>query len=125
MKLRRGDMVTASFPGDLKKPRPAVVMQADEFIEAHRTVLLCPLTTFSSSARLFRPVMLPSQANGLEHRSEAMVDKLSPVRKDGIRQQFGTASHAELLAIELALITIAGLDRHLVFDDPSPKDASP
>ena len=118
MKLRRGDLVTATFPGDLKKPRPAVVMQADEFIDAHRTLLLCPLTTFSSDARLFRPVLLPSPENGLEYRSEAMIDKISPVRKDGIGKQFGMASSEELLRLELALITIAGLDRYLVFSEP-------
>ena len=118
MKLRRGDLVTATFHGDLKKPRPAVIMQADEFIENHRTLLLCPLTTFHSEARLFRPVLLPSVQNGLEYRSEAMIDKKSPVRKDGIGQRFGTASNEELLRLELALITIAGLDRFLVFSEP-------
>ncbi len=97
-------------------------MQADEFIEDHRTLLLCPLTSFRSESRLFRPVLLPSPANGLEHRSEAMIDKISPVRKDGIRQRIGSASHEEMLQLELALITIAGLDRFLVFDEPTHKD---
>ncbi|MDY8109808.1 type II toxin-antitoxin system PemK/MazF family toxin [Fulvimarina sp. 2208YS6-2-32] len=123
LNLRRGDFVTASFPGDLKKPRPGLIIQADEFIDGHRTLLLCPLTTFASESRLFRPVFLPSAQNGLEHRSEAMIDKLSPVRKDGIRQRIGTATHEELLTVELALITIAGLDRYLVFDDPIEKEA--
>jgi mRNA interferase MazF len=122
MRLRRGDLVTASFPGDIKKPRPAIVMQADEYIETHRTLLLCPLTSFRSEARLFRPVFLPTPENGLEHRSEAMIDKLGPVRKDGIRQRIGSASHEEMLQLELALITIAGLDRYLIFDEPSHED---
>ncbi len=116
---RRGDLVTATFPGDLKKPRPAIIIQADEFNENHRTLLLCPLTTYSSEARLFRPVLFPSPQNGLEHRSEAMVDKISPVRKDGIGKKIGEASHREMLQLELALITIAGLDRYLVFDEPT------
>ncbi|KQT85996.1 hypothetical protein ASG48_05240 [Aurantimonas sp. Leaf443] len=93
-------------------------MQADEYNDAHRTLLLCPLTTFPSEARFFRPVLHPSLQNGLQHRSEAMIDKLSPVRKDGIGQRIGSASHEELLQLELALITITGLDRYLVFDDP-------
>jgi mRNA interferase MazF len=63
-------------------------------------------------------VLLPSPENGLEHRSEAMIDKISPDRKDGIGKQFGTASSEDLLRLELALITIAGLDRYLVFSEP-------
>src|SRR3954451_8335738 len=50
MNLRRGDIVTAAFPGDLKKPRPAVILQADEFIEGHRTVLACPFSTYLAVA---------------------------------------------------------------------------
>ena len=119
MSFSRGDVVTATFPGDPKKPRPAIIMQADEFNENHRTLLLCPLTTYSSTARLFRPVLLPSAQNGLEHRSEAMIDKISPVRKDGIGTKIGEASHREMLELELALITIAGLGRYLVFEEPT------
>ena len=88
-------------------------------------LLVCPLTTYRSEARLFRPVFFPSPQNGLEHRSEAMIDKLSPVRNDGIRQRIGTATHEELLTIELALITITGLDRFLVFDEPTEKEIQP
>ncbi|WAP71213.1 type II toxin-antitoxin system PemK/MazF family toxin [Jiella pelagia] len=123
--FRRGDFVTATFPGDIKKPRPGLILQADEYIAGHHTLLVCPLTTYRSEARLFRPVFFPSPQNGLEHRSEAMIDKLSPVRNNGIRQRIGTATHEELLTIELALITITGLDRFLVFDEPTEKEIQP
>lgn len=98
-------------------------MQADEFIEGHRTLLLCPMTTFASDASFFRPVFHPTAENGLRDRSEAMIDKLTPVRKDGIGQKNGIASHIELLQLELGLITIAGLDRYLVIEEPSAKEA--
>lgn len=107
----RGDLVTATFPGDLKKPRPAVVMQTNEFITDHRTLPLCLPTTYRSSLE-----------NGLEHRPEAMIDKISPIRKDGIGKRIGAVSDDDLLRPELALITIAGLDRYLIFDEPKPED---
>ena len=123
--FRRGDFVTATFPGHIKPPRPGLLLQAVASLAGHRPLPACPLTTYRSEARLFRPVFFPSPQNGLEHRSEAMIDKLSPVRNDGIRQRIGTASHEELLTIELALITITGLDRFLVFDEPTEKESQP
>lgn len=113
--------MTATFPGDIGKPRPAIIMQADEYIDGHRTLLLCPMTTFPSDAAFFRPAFYPTLENGLKHRSEAMIDKITPVRKDGIGQKIGVASHLELLQLELGLITIAGLDRYLVIDEPLPE----
>jgi mRNA interferase MazF len=102
-------VVTGAFPGDLKKPRPAVVMQADEFLEGHRTVLACPFTTFLADAPLFRPTFEPNARNGLEQRSQAMLDKLTPLRKDAIGKIIGEMSAEDMQRIELALIIITGL----------------
>jgi mRNA interferase MazF len=107
--LRGGAMVTGAFPGDLKKPRPAVIMQADEFIEGHRTVLACPFSTFLADAPLFRPTFDPNEETGLEHRSQAMVDKITPLRKDAIGRIIGAMSVEDMQRIEIALIIITGL----------------
>ena len=109
MNLHRGLMVTGVFPGDLKKPRPAVIMQADEFIEGHVTVLACPFSTFLADAPLFRPTVEPGDENGLEQRSQVMVDKITPLRKDAIGKVIGVVSAEDMQRIELALIIIAGL----------------
>jgi len=37
--MKRGDFVTAAMPGDLGKPRPALVVQSDVFSE-HATVTI-------------------------------------------------------------------------------------
>ena len=102
-------MVTAAFPGDLKKPRPAVILQADEFIEGHRTVLACPLSSYIADAPFFRPTIEPSAENGLELRSQIMVDKITPARKDTIGQQIGRLNDDDMAQVEAALINITGL----------------
>jgi mRNA interferase MazF len=102
-------MVTASLPGDLKKPRPAVILQADEFIEGHRTVLVCPLSTYLADAPLFRPTIEPDQQNGLEFRSQIMVDKTTPAKKTEIGNVIGRLSDDDIARLETALINITGL----------------
>jgi mRNA interferase MazF len=109
VKLSRGDVVTASLPGDLKKPRPAVVLQADEFIDGHRTVLVCPLSTYPADAPLFRPAVEPDEANGLELPSQIMVDKTTPAKKSEIGRVIGRLSEADMARVETALINITGL----------------
>ena len=111
MNLRRGDIVTAAFPGDLKKPRPAVILQADEFIEGHRTVLACPFSTYFADSPLFRPTIDPSEENGLEFPSQIMVDKTTPAKKSAIGQVIGRLSAEDMARLETALINIAGLRR--------------
>jgi mRNA interferase MazF len=109
VKLERGNMVTASLPGDLRKPRPAVVLQADEFIEGHRTVLVCPLSTYLADAPLFRPTVQPDDLNGLELPSQIMVDKTTPAKKTAIGRVIGQLSETDMARLEAALINITGL----------------
>jgi len=114
MKLRRGDIVTAAFPGDLKKPRPAVIIQADEFIDQHRTVLACPFSSYLADAPLFRPTVEPTLENGLELRSQVMVDKITPAKKSAIGQVIGHIGASDLARVEAALVNIAGLRTSIV-----------
>lgn len=102
-------MVTASLPGDLAKPRPAVILQADEFIESHRTVLVCPFSTYLAEAAFFRPTIESDRANGLEFRSQVMVDKITPAKKTEIGKVFGRLNDPDMARVETALINIAGL----------------
>jgi len=102
-------MVTAAFQGDLGKPRPAVIIHADEFIADHVTLILCPLTTFLADAPAFRPTILPAEHNGLETRSQIMVDKITHLRKAAIRQIIGHLNDDEMQMLEAAVITITGL----------------
>ncbi|WJH40609.1 type II toxin-antitoxin system PemK/MazF family toxin [Aliirhizobium terrae] len=109
MKLSRGDVVIAVFPGELGKPRPAVILQSDDLIEIFSTVLACPMTTHLIDAPLLRPIIVPNAENGLQEVTQTMVEKISPLRKEVIRQQIGRLSDGDLRRIEAALLHIAGL----------------
>ncbi|MCK8782186.1 type II toxin-antitoxin system PemK/MazF family toxin [Rhizobium sp. NTR19] len=102
-------MVTAAFQGDLGKPRPAVILQADECIEDHVTLLLCPFSTFLTDAAIFRPTVVPSPENGLQATSQIMVDKMTHLRKPAIGRVIGRLNDDEMQRLEAAVIAITGL----------------
>ena len=77
----RGDFLTIAKPGDFGKPRPALVIQADQFGEhATVTVTVLPATSTLVAAPLFRITVQPSAENGLQQPSQVMVDKAFYVR---------------------------------------------
>ncbi|MFN3717395.1 MAG: type II toxin-antitoxin system PemK/MazF family toxin [Rhizobium rhizophilum] len=110
MTLARGDIVIAIFPGELGKPRPAVVLQRDELVGLFSTILACPMTTHLIDAPTLRPIIVPNPENDLQEVSQIMVEKLSPLKRDVIRQRIGRLSTDELKRLETALIHITGLD---------------
>ena len=69
----RGDLVTVAMQGDCGKPRPALVIQSDQFNE-HATVTVLPLTGTLVAAPLLRITVQPSAENGLQKPSQAMVE---------------------------------------------------
>jgi mRNA interferase MazF len=62
--LRRGDLVTVALQGGYGKPRPALVVQADQFAELGSVVIL-PITSTLVDAPLLRLPVEPSSDNGL------------------------------------------------------------
>lgn len=109
MSLSRGDTVIAVFPGELGKPRPAIIMQADAFLATYSTVLACPLTTHIIDAPLLRPIIEPDAQNGLRDLSQVMVEKITPVRNEVIGQRIGRIADSDMNRIEVALMHITGL----------------
>ena len=77
----RGDFVTIAMQGDFGKPRPALVMQADQFDE-HATVTVLPVTSTLVAAPLLRITVQPSAENGLQKPSQVMVDKAMTVKRE-------------------------------------------
>ena len=73
-------MVTVASPGAYSdKPRPAVVLQAQRWLQAHPSVTLYPLTSTLRQAPLARIAVEPSPCSGLRKPSQLMVDKLFTV----------------------------------------------
>jgi mRNA interferase MazF len=109
--MKRGDIVIAVTPGDYGKPRPAAVVQSDIFNPTHASITLCPITSHLVDAPLFRLSLQPTAENGLEVPSQIMVDKITTVRKEKLRQAIGRLTSAEIDTLNRALYLWLGLNR--------------
>ena len=102
--LRRGTVVTVASPGAYSgKPRPAVVVQADRWLQAHPSVTLCPLTSTLVDAPLVRLPVQPTARNGLKKPSQLMVDKLFTVPLSSLGKVVVQMEPQLLIELDLAL----------------------
>ena len=105
---RRGDLVTIALSGDFGKPRPALILQADQFTgTATVTVLLVSSTLVE--APLLRVTVHPNAENGLRRPSQVMVDKAMTVKREKLGQVFGRIDSEALLQIERCLAVFLGI----------------
>ena len=105
--MRRGDFVKVVTSGSYGKPRPALIVQSDLFNQ-HPSVSVLPLSSELRNLPLFRVLIEPSTLNGLEKRSEVMVDKIQTIPLEKIGGEIGRASDEEMLAINRALAIFLG-----------------
>ena len=108
--IRRGDVVLCALPGDYGKSRPAVVAQSDLFNATHASVVVCPLTTYLIDSPLFRLSVSPSENNGLAAQSQVMVDKLTAIRTERIRDTIGRLETSYIANLDEALRLWLALD---------------
>ena len=106
--MRRGDLVTVALQGDYGKPRPALVIQADQFVGLGSVVIL-PLTSTIVDAPLLRPTVDPSPANGLRAPSQIMLDKPMTVKSDKVGAAFGHLDDVTMISVNRSLALLLGL----------------
>lgn len=106
--MRRGDFVTIAVQGDFGKPRPALVIQANQFDE-HPTITVLPVTGTLVAAPLLRITVQPSIENGLQKPSQVMVDKAMTVKRDKLGQSFGRIDADALVEVERCLAVFLGI----------------
>lgn len=104
----RGDFVTIAMQGDFGKPRPALIIQADQFGE-HATVTVLPVTSALVAAPLLRITVQPSTENGLQKPSQVMLDKAMTVKRDKVGQAFGRIDADALVEVERCLAVFLGI----------------
>ena len=75
--------------GNYGKPRPAIVVQSYLFNPTHASTTVCPITTHIVEAPLFRLLISPNNKNGLKYPSQIMVDKVTTLPQEKIRQKIG------------------------------------
>ncbi len=102
-------MVTAALAGDFGKPRPALIVQDDEFSDLP-SLIVCPLTTtVRPEAAPFRITIDPTDANGLRQPSQVSVDKTTALLKTRIGSVIGQADDDTMARVDRALARFLGL----------------
>ena len=105
--MKRGDLVTVAISGDFGKPRPALVIQADQFSDAATTTVLLISATLVG-APLIRVPIEPSPENGLRKPSQVMVDKAMTVRNETLSVPFGRLDDSDLVVVDRCLALFLG-----------------
>jgi len=105
--MRRGDFVTVAISGDFGKPRPALVIQSDQFDETATVTLLLVSSTLIE-APFIRLAVEPSSRNGLQKTSQIMIDKAMTVKRERVGKVFGHADDETMLAVNRSLALFFG-----------------
>ena len=107
--MRRGDIVTVAAGGGFgSKPRPAVIIQADQFNET-ATLTLCLFTSTPIELPLIRVAVSHGPENGLVEMSWLMIDKLISVRRSKIGKLVGRLADEDQLRLNRELAVFLGL----------------
>lgn len=106
--MKRGDFVTVALSGDLGKPRPALIIQADQFSETESLSVL-PVTSTILPSPLLRHTVEPTTSNGLRQRSQVMIDKPMTVRRNKVGEPFGRLSDDHLVEVNRLLALFLGV----------------
>jgi mRNA interferase MazF len=99
--------VTVAVPGDFGKPRPALVIQSDQFPNT-ATATVLPLSGTPVDAPLIRLTVEPSPDNGLRTTSQIMVDKAMTMMRDKLGPPFGMLDDEAMLAVNRSLALFLG-----------------
>ncbi|OCK58053.1 type II toxin-antitoxin system PemK/MazF family toxin [Bradyrhizobium sp. LMTR 3] len=109
--MKRGSIVLVVVPSELGRPRPGVIVQADEFTKDLSTVFVCPLSSDVQEGLLLRPIIEAEPSNGLRLRSQIMTDKMIALRQDRVRSIIGQIDSKTSEQFDRALLVVLGLAR--------------
>ena len=90
------------------KPRPAVIVQTDA-ITTSVEILICPFTTTSLDASLYRITIEPSPNNALNASSQLMTDKVGPALQSRIGGIIGHLDEVDIMRLNVALTLVLDL----------------
>ena len=107
--MKRGEIWTVAGGKDYAgKPRPVVIVQDDRF-DRTDSVTVCAFTTDPTDAPLFRPIIEPSESNGLRAVCRLMVDKITTVPRAKIGVRFGRLVGEDMVRLNRAVLVFLGI----------------
>jgi mRNA interferase MazF len=109
--MKRGEVwVAAGGKHYAGKPRPAVIIQDDQF-DATESLTVCPFTSDPTEAPAIRLLVTPTEQNGLTRASRLMVDKVATIRKAKFDRAIGALSREDMARLDSAILVFLGLAR--------------
>jgi mRNA interferase MazF len=107
--LKRGEIWTvAGGPDYAGKPRPAIILQSDKF-DVIPSVAICLLTGAPVVSVYARFQIAPSDTNGLQVNSQAMIDKISTVSKSNLERRIGRLEARDVSRLNQHVALFLGL----------------
>jgi mRNA interferase MazF len=73
------------------------------------SITICPVTSDPADMPMFRPVVLPSEANGLRRTSRVMADKVTTLPKSRLCDRIGRLADDDMLRLNSAVLVFLGL----------------
>jgi len=108
--MNRGDLVLVAMSGDFGKPRPALVIQSDKFLnDSLDSVSILLMSSHVVDAPLIRLTVEPDEGNGLEKISQIMMDKPMTVLRDKIGGRIGAVSKSLMKEVDSAMAVFLGI----------------
>lgn len=105
--MKRGDLITVALPGDYGKPRPAVIVQSNNYLHLESVTVLL-LTSNIIRMEACRVVIEPSKDNGLHEISQVMVDKAATLPRAKSGQTIGHLSTNDMANVDRELAAFLG-----------------
>ena len=107
--MKRGDIWTiAGGPDYAGKPRPAVIVQCDDF-DATPSITICPLSSTPVENVYARFAVNQSESNGMQVRSYVMVDKISTIPRSKIGRFVGRLDAKDISLLNQRVTLFLGL----------------
>lgn len=109
--MKRGEVWTiAGGPDYTGKPRPALILQNDDFLYTE-SITLCLLTGELKDGPDLRIPLFPNPANGLRKESRVMTDKVTTLPRSKVTKRIGEITANEMAEVDVAVMIFLGLTR--------------
>ena len=108
MAVSRGEIWSVSGGVYASKPRPALILQSDQFSETG-SITVAPFTTDPTEAPLFRLAIVANPENGLRSSCSIMIDKVTTIPRANLGSRIGRLSDDDVMRVNRAVIVFLGV----------------
>ena len=110
---RRGDVYLVNFDptvgAEIKKTRPAVIIQNDIANRYSPVTIVAALTTYRSGKRYPTEVLTPANEGGLTYDSLVLLNQIRTIDTRRLIKRLGRLAPVTLQAVDRALVVSLGL----------------